>query len=294
MVSTSAAWPERLFRFVDGGEADADSRVGIVRTFMMLHLAVRFWVVLGQGSESWEYGFALAMTAAAVASFVPPVSRAGVAVAAALMLGMVVRHMPTTANHEFLELFLVSLLAFCDLRIAAERALFIRTARWLAILVLFWSGTQKVIFGSYFHGEFLSFSVAASDAFRDTLGRLLPDAEVARLRSIDPFGSPSGPFRVGAPLFLVASNGAYLGEIGLSLALVFPRTRVRAAVGMMVLVVLIEIAAREVFFGGLSMLLLMMFVAPRLSRRVLPLVLVVYAAALFSHFGLLPDWTYKP
>ncbi len=301
MSTTSAArWPERVFRLVDdagasgGDESDLEARVGIVRAFLMVHLAARAWVVLGPSSEAWESGFAVAMTAAAVASFLPLLARAAVAFAAALMLGIVVRRMPITANHEFLELFLVALLAFCDVRITAERALFVRTARWLTVLVLFWSGAQKILFGTYFHGEYLSFCVAAYEPFRDTLGKLLPDAEVARLASIDPQGTPSGPFRATAPLFLLASNGAYFGEIGLSLSLLARRTRARAAVAMMGLILLIEIAAREVFFGGLAFLMLLLFVSPRIGRRVLPLVLVLYAAALLSHVGILPDWTYKP
>ncbi len=287
-------WPELIFRLVaDDDDSRASERVRIFRAFLVLHLAARFWATIGRTSVAWEYGLALATTAAAGLSFVPRLSRGAVAFVGAIMLGLVVRQQPVTANHEYVEFFLVALAAFCDVRIPAERALFVCAVRWVAILVFFWPGVRKVLFGTYFHGEYLSFCVAAYPSFRDTLGQLLGDAEVVRLQGLQPLGSPSGPFRVGSALFLVASNASYLGEIGLSVGLLFRRTRAWAAGGLILLVLFIEVAAREVFFGGLAVLMATLFLAPKVSRRAFTLVLAVYAAVLLTHFGFLPEWTYK-
>ena len=71
---------------------------------------------------------------------------------------------------------------------------------WLGVIVLFYSGLQKLLYGTYFRGQFLAFTVAQIDTFRKAMGFLLPAGELARLRSLSPL-DPASAYRTSAPLF---------------------------------------------------------------------------------------------
>ena len=119
---------------------------------------------------------------------------------------------PLAPNHFFVELYAVALLALVG-RGARDAALALAALRWLAALVLFASGLQKLFYGHYLRGDFLAFMVGRGDRFADLFRWILPAAEVARLQALDPFRDGAGPYRVSQPLFVAVSNLVCIAEL---------------------------------------------------------------------------------
>src|SRR5262249_46757424 len=139
--------------------------------------------------------------------------------------------------------------AFLALGEPGEERLYLRAMRWIAVVILFYSGIQKLAHGYYLHGEYLAFSLGGT-AFRPIVGFLLPSDELARLGTLHG-DVGAGPHRAASLPFLAVSNGTWIAESALAAALCWRRTRALAVAAALLLLLLaaIESAAREVFFG---------------------------------------------
>jgi hypothetical protein len=235
---------------------------------------VAVWARLGSGA---------AATLGTLSGGVIPLA-AGAAVAMNALL------FPAAANHSGLLALVLLALAIFDPRVDDE-ALWARAAlRWLTAIVLFSTGLQKVLYGTYFHGEYLAWELAHDPRFLSFLRFVVSAEEVERLRQLASGAAGLGTFRTTDPMLLVASNGAYLGELVLPFALIAGRTRrvaVPAAVGLFLA---IEAGAREVFFGVLFVNLVLLFSEQDLNRRLLPVSIGLYLLAFASLMGWMPGW----
>ncbi len=191
---------------------------------------------------------------------------------------------PHVANHSFLMFFALLGLALFWRDSGEEQGLVLAGLRWLAVIVLFWSGVQKVLHGQFFEGEFLAHRISLDPHYSVVFGWVMAD-EVARLLALP----GSGPFAFQNPFALVLSNLTYLAEIGLgSTLLLSHRLRPVAWAGAALLVMAIEVGAREFYFG-VAMLQLLVLFAPREHHR---LWAPVFAAApillLLASLGIVP------
>lgn len=273
---------------IDDPEA-AESKLRSIRRLVLLTLACESWYVLGYvpySSHRLAYGgVALAMTACAVAGWREPRARPATAVAFALLLGVVVSAFPWNANHQFLALLLLALQLLVSPD-GSERDADVRTAlagmRWLATIGIVWAGLMKLYYGYWLEAEFLSFRVATDPDFRQALGFLVPSMELERLVGLGA-DVGAGPFRADAPLLAVVSNGTWILEILLPVGLLMPATRRPAMAATIALFVAIQLGAREVFFGGLMVGLLLLFERRDRVAAFLPPAGLVYAGWLLRH-----------
>src|SRR5512147_575322 len=130
-----------------GGDAQAFERI------FLLILASEYWTRTlalwsSLGADSAAY-LALA-TISCLLAWRSATRRVGFVALAAVQLLVLRRDFPQAGNHAYLELVFCLLLATLDPRIEAERRLLLRSVRWLAGSVLFWSGIQKLVHGYYF------------------------------------------------------------------------------------------------------------------------------------------------
>jgi hypothetical protein len=182
---------------------------------------------------------------------------------------------PFTPNHTFLAFLVLALFAWLDPDREEDAGLLLRGLRWLTVIVFFYAGLQKALHGLYFRGEFLSWMIAQGvDRWEAVFGWMIPDAELARLGSYPRYLVGAGPYRVEAPLLVLASNAVWLGELLLSLLLVLRRSRELAALAAVALVFTIQLAPREFMFALLYTQMLLLFVRGDLNRRLLPLLLL--------------------
>lgn len=253
-------------------------------------LVTEFWSHALAGSTTLAspagVGVALATLAAPLALF--PATRmlafAGLAVAEVAAIS---ESFPWTGNHRYFELFLCLFAAVLDLRVPEERRVFLRAVQWLTVVVLFYSGLQKLAHGFYVGGHYLAYMLH-EETYRPVLGLLLPADELARLSAL-PRAVGSGPYVVESTWFITASNLVWIAEMSLPVLLVWPATRRLGVVGTFVLLLAIEAAARELFFGLLFAGATLTFWPTPVLRRLAPVFLFACAFALLVRAGWLPE-----
>ena len=165
--------------------------------------------------------------------------------------------------------------------------LFLRAVRWMACVVFFYAGVQKLVHGYYFHGELLAYSIGI-EAFKPVLHLLLPPDDFMRLSHFQ-LKAGDGPYLVSSPLILVLSNATYIIEMGLVPLLVCRRTRPLAVVGAIVFLLGIEMAAREFFFGLIYINMLLLFLDRDVNRRLVGVFAAVLACMLLVRLKVLPE-----
>lgn len=287
---------DRLLRLV-GEDADdvARSKATAFRRFLLLLLAVESWEALhhwaGKAGFPAHVGIAVVLTSCAALAWNVRLMRWATGVGALAMAAEIVLAFPRNANHHWLGLVLLALLTLFAAGRADEDAPLLEGLRWIAVIGLFWAGSQKVLYGYYFGGEFLTYAVARSARFAEFFALFVPADELARVRAIE-YGPGAGPYRIDSPLFVLVSNLAYLPELLLPPLLLWCRTRLVGLTALVVYLFAIEIGAREVFFGLLMLQLLLLFTERDWNRRLLPVFVAFTLYLLAMSAGLLPRWEF--
>lgn len=279
--------------------ADRSAQAAIVRAFtlfLLAHVVVRTlqWTVRADDWVATRALLTAALAACALVAWLRPARARGAATAAWLVLAIKLgASFPTTSNHFFIEFLCLGLVALCAADDGDERALLLSGARWLTVIVFFYTGLQKVLYGTYVDAQFLGLSIGHKPTFAWLFGWLVPADELARLAALHPLAPGNGPFAMRSPLALLVSNGVYLFEMVTPALLVWRRTRPYAAVAAVLVITAIEAGARELLFGILFVNLLLLFFDRPVNRALLPISLAVLAALAASRVGLLPGFWFN-
>lgn len=274
----------------DDERSGAPARLEVLKRFLLAYGAARAWLWLAFGIDDalgWIGPAAVVATVLAVCVWREGWSSLAARLALALVALEHVALWPNADNHFVLETILLVLVAVPgpDGRGAAES---LQGLRWVAALVFFITGVQKLLYGLYVRGEFLAFMIGRGDRFGQVFSWLLPSADVARLESYDPMRSGQGPFRVEVPAFLVASNLVWILEIALAPLLLIARTRRIATAVTLLFVLGIQLGAREIGFALLFGTLLLVFLPASIARRILPVQIVFLIWVVLTAWGVLP------
>lgn len=283
----------RLARWLDGEPLDGDDQARSFERALVAIVAVEYLCrALRAGAPGAELWLATAgIGAAAIAAVFGERRRSALVALAAIHAAVMVHEFPASGNHAYLELIFLLLLAFVDLGNPEERRLLLRAGRWVAVVVLVVSGIQKALLGYYDAGEFLSYTVS-TETYRAVLEPLVSADESARLAALD--GRPgAGPYRTSSPLLLAASWTVVGLEIALGPLLVIRRTRPLALVAAVLLLIAIESAAREFFFGLVMVNALLLFGPPTVHRNFVPVAGVVLLALTLVRLGWLPGLVFN-
>lgn len=182
-----------------------------------------------------------------------------------VLLGVdVIVSFPGGANHFYLEVIIMAVFALCDVRKAPDREAALVALRWLGIIVMFYSGLKKVLFETYFRGQFLATRMD-HPGFSFVFKPLLGEEEFQRLVYLSSSEAP-GPYVFTSIPALIVSNSVYVAELLVALLLLIPKTRMGGALLGLAVVVGIEVVARELLFGVLCSYLLMLFLPSAWSK----------------------------
>ena len=273
----------------------AAAKLRAFRRFAVLLVAAESWHALHYPAYRAEAELHLAiacfLSAAAVLGWSRRFARLGTGAVALGAFADLVSVFPENANHQYLGVLVAAALTLAPDGDDESAVPVLQALRFIVPIGFFWAGFQKVFWGYWFGGEFLAVRISTDSSFAMVFAPLLSADEYARLASLVP-GIGAGPYRVGEPLFLLVSNGAWLAEIVLAPALLFARTRWPAAIGVVLFMVAIETAARELFFGMLMVSLALLYAPFDASRRALPVFAVAIAYLLATSAGLLPGWSF--
>jgi hypothetical protein len=270
--------PTQLLLSISGGNFDEriEEQLKWFVRFLPMHLACREWVRYLEQSDELRLIVGLGFSGLFIFGLRRDLGQWAWA-ALALVLIRMIASFPMGSNHfgvEFLCVFFVALFGNAE---REARPLLVTGLRWLFIWVFFFSGVQKLLHGTYFHGEYFAGVLAYGDArFWWALEPLLSQADIANLKS----GPENAEIVLHSVPALVLSNGIWVGEMLIGVLLVWRRTRpwatILAAVGMLG----IEWAARELMFGVLAINLIALFAPAQWSRRAFWLAAAVYAVVI--------------
>jgi len=279
------SWDERWLGWtgVDAPET-VSSKLRSIRRLLLVTIACEAWFVLGYvpySSRPLEYGLvAILFLGCAIFGWRDRFAQPASALAFVLLLGVVLSVFPDNANHQYLMLLLLLLVFLVDLcgpEADRNAVAALQSMRWIATIGVFWAGAMKLYYGYWLGGEFLAFRVATDPGFTRVLGLLVSDGELSRLLSLGTQVG-AGPFRADAPLLVLVSNITWIAELVLPLGLLWPRTRAICMIATILLFVAIQMGAREMFFGGLMVGLLLLFAKRDRVAGALPWITVLYIA----------------
>jgi hypothetical protein len=304
---------QQVLTWVTEAEVDPFGRLTAYRRLLLLHvvaeMAIAFlrWRDTGLMSPLIPVLLVVSVIAAAM-SFVPRVQRFAAPIAAGVLVFSIVRFFPNLANHTFF--LLLALLPFVawNLDRTEERHLALGTLRWTAAIVLFSTGVQKVLYGTYFHGEFLAFQIAHGERFADFFRFVVPGEEIARLKALgaaagalpgaegmrayvtQPPSAGAGPYRLESPVALAAVNLVWIFELVAPVLLLWRKTRTAAAVAIALFLVTIELGALELMFGVLFTGTVLLFFRRNVMGVLLPVYGAVYVYFIGVHLEVFPRW----
>ena len=281
--------PERLLEIVGlGAERDPHARSTAFLRFLLLHLtardAIRFIEGAGDERAAWAIGFGVCL----LASFQRGMLRAAACGGLLFASWKLAAIFPDNSNHFFLEYVCLVFASLASWQREEDLESFVCGVRWLPVLVFFWSGVNKAIYGTYFNGAYLG-SVFPHSGFSFVFGFLMSGDELATLLA----ATSPGPYAFTSPLALLASNAVWLGEIAAALLLLIPRLRLFGALLGLAVLVGIELGALELMFGVLMTNMLGFFAPAVWSGRLLAGSAVFYAVLVASKLGWLPAWSFN-
>lgn len=285
---------DRVFALV-GSDADDDARrkAASVRRIFVCTAAVHAWVLFSRNDvphlRSLLLVAAVILTTAAIGIFSARTHRLAAVLACATCVGRLIATFPHAYNHLVLEALMLAAAAALRADDDAENRLLLQLGRWLAVIVLFWSGIQKVLHGCYDQGQFLALMVATNDHFAAAFAPLFPH-EVERLRALLPLRVGAGPFVLEPWPLVAASNLVWITEVGLGLALLRSSLRAAAALSAVLLLVTIQVVAHELVFGLWLAVLLALFAPARWFAVLEPLGFALMAAILATAVGMPSFW----
>lgn len=261
-----------------GGDEDAEitrTKLASLRTVFLCDL---FWETTARHYlGAWWVFFGFVFTTALVASLVKRIPGRIISVAmVAAIFGHYQMLFPKMPNHYLAIAIGFVVLAFFDEDSAEERQLALQTCRWLLIIVLVYSGVQKFLHGSYFHGQLLLHLTAEDQHFTGLFQHFLGPGELDGLRTMIATGQP---VHTDTLLFLIVSNFVWIVEIALGVALLIARVRPYAVVGAFFVFTPIALTTRETGFGMVFTGLTLLFAKRDYLTRFLP---AYIALAVFS------------
>lgn len=286
--------PRLLDLFAPPGRPWDATGLRAFRSLVLLHAAVRtfFWYVPPDSLLAGAYVtpatvvlMRLGLVVAVVASLWRRAARAAVGAAAAAVLVQVSLSFPAVKDPLYLELFCLLSLTLLDVESDSDGPLLRSALCWMAVLVLFHSGLQKVLHGYYFFAELPLAAVADGQSFGELFGWMLPAGEMARLRGLNLSLPDAGPFRSDMALLLIVSNAIWALEIGLAVLVAVPRTRRFGALAAGVLVLVVHVVGGQPLYALLMTQLLLLCIPGQWSRRLAWVVAAAYLAVFLAAAG---------
>ena len=285
----TASFFARVLRLAGEDESEV-GRLAPFRIYLMIHAPFELlWDCLIWESERSYYGvsFATGLLLCLGLSFMPGRRSRAMQGFVVFQLGAIIWLFPAVSNHFFLVFSCLLLLSILDLDKRREALVGLQACRWLTLFVLFFSGLQKVLYGTYFQGQLLAWSIAHDARFATAFGYILPRDEALRLQAL---ANTTGPFSTDWWPLLAISNFTYLFEIAAPLLLLHPRTRSAAVAAAVTFVLLIETGAREYLFGCIFINLIFLFSRKNWYPILLPLTAAIYAWLLWPRLGRIWEW----
>jgi hypothetical protein len=193
------------------------------------------------------------------------VQRAVSFVFAAAVLASAFIMFPVMPNHSYTYVLIPLFLVLLDERTPEGASDILACWRWLAVVIVFGAGVQKLRYGQYDQGEFLAFQLVNDSRMTHLRPLLCPGScmDVLLARSSSGIGwEASLPWIPGR----ILSIGVLVAELALPVLLFFRKTRWWGALTILFTLSSIQIYAREFEFA-IALVALMLLFSERPTQR---------------------------
>jgi len=257
-----------------------------------VHIALMAHIAMEQRAHTWEPWLA-AGSLCALFAFLVGLRGAALSAAAFCSVAMNIQEFPYTANHAYLQSYVLCLAALC--RVASVNddtspAPLIAYLRLSFAILLFHTGWQKWAAGTYDRAEFLA-EMFHSDKYRfgEFFSGLSP-GESPRLASMNPRVPNEGPFEYQSWLVLFASNAAMYSELVFPVLLWMRRWGNVFVLASLGFVWACQIAATEISFAALATAIALSFFSARIMAPTLYLLMAIDVGVAFWIAGNPDTW----
>jgi len=267
------------------------TKINYFTYFLLMHLAFREWYRL---TENISSDFRLAMgtifSICFIASFFSKTRFPALLFAFTAMIYKLIRIFPMNSNHFAIEFFCLTFILITHFSLVAKTSpqsdgdldkidfqklqLLSQVLKWVPVIVLFGSGIQKMLHGTYFNGSFFAHYSSLNPDFASFFKLMYPDLIFSR----------SGPFLFHAFGLLLISNLVWISEILFAILTIIPRFRIIGLAGSAFVVLFIQIVAREFLLGFVFMSLLFLF-SEGLNKKIFPVFAILHIYFLASKLG---------
>ena len=285
---------DRTLARVGGDESEVMSaKLMWFRRYVFLHLAVESWFRYSTvlPNRMTDLAFALVLTMCAAFGVFDRWARSASEILAVTVLAQIAWSFPHTANHIYVMGVIVIFLAMFDPRNAEESGLLMKGLRWIPLIVLFYSGFKKLLYGYWFDAAFFGQMIGVDPRFKEFFRPLLAPEEHLRLvRQFWPGDLGFGPYGVRSPLVVTLSNLVWILEVLLPIGFLIPRLRRVAMVVSIAMLFVFALATRELFVGVLGTSLVLLYAGRDLNRRLFPVFVLFLLWVVLVTVGVIPRW----
>lgn len=251
----SAGWVQRLSSLAPSLPTQAT-----LRAVAIAHAVHQ----LGQGLAEVGWWPLLTLQAVGVGLAVWRV-RVGLAVVAVAGAASCLELFPTTANHQYLGVIASLFFVLLDASKADERRQLTASLVALPLLALAWGGVTKVLHGAWFDGEALAWLAVGRVDVRLALEPFLSADEFSRVSSVT-YAPGAGPLTLSGPLRVFGNVVWLVELLVPAAVVLFPPARARAWWLLVGLSLGIQYVAHEWVFCLLLVNLCLVVAPPRVGR----------------------------
>lgn len=193
------------------------------------------------------------------------------------------------SNHMGLVSWLILLTLVYDLRKTQEKKEVYKVLVIAIIIFFFFTGFQKLIYGTYFKSQFLVYMINSTERFASVFKYILSDVEFKRILSLN---LQKDSLSSNNLTLLFTSNIVILFELIVPILMLIKRNENVIYIAM-IFTICIQIVAREYFFAIIFLNCLYFLTQKRYDLRIIFISnLILSSFTIFKYFN--PEWIMKP
>lgn len=264
-------FPEQIFNImvIKDGADDLRSKLRCFIIFLLFHLAIRDCFQFIDTAALWKILTTILFLVIMICVLFNFYTKTVLYIALSVLTVKMFYHFPFNSNHLIIEFIALIFIITCANRSNDHDKLLCQMLRWVLFIILFFSGIQKILYGTYFNGTYFIYMARSTPSTHWFFGLFLPIEQIKALK-------PSDILLIKSPILMVISNGVYVLEILGSLLLLFPKCLKIAICTIFGVIVGIEMVAQEFLFGCLFLNLLLLHIPGDWNKRCLPLFIIFY------------------
>jgi hypothetical protein len=193
---------------------------------------------------------------------------------------------PTSPNHYYVELYFLFLFSIFNFRNSKNETNYLTNSlKLLFVIILFYTGIKKLLYGQYFRGEYLAYLISCDERFSSVFSYILSKKEMLSIKS--------GNYITGNYYFYLISNSIYLFEIIAPIILFFKKDHNYIKEMLIIFFITLFLISREFTFAAIFLQPFYLFFNTELEKVFNRVFMLIYILMLLPFISIIPMWTFN-